>query len=66
MTKETLYTYLGTNVTVTTPIHLESVPAMIRYRLKADNGKVLTNGKCKTTTVTLAEEEISKWSEVNA
>ena len=66
MTKEILYTYLGTNGTVTTPIHLEGVPAMVQYRLKADEGKLLTNGKCKITSATVVEADLSKWKEIDA
>ncbi|MBO7535631.1 MAG: hypothetical protein J6T34_00630 [Bacilli bacterium] len=65
MTKEILYTYLGTNGTITTPVHLEGVPCIKRYHLKADKNKVLTNGIVKSTTVTVAAEDIDKWSEVN-
>lgn len=66
MTKEILYTYLGTNGTVTTPIHLEGVPAMIQYRLKADADKVLTDGSRQTTSATVLEADLSKWKEVKA
>lgn len=66
MTKETLYTYLGTNGTVTTPVHLEGIPAMVQYRLKAAKDKVLTDGNCKTTSATVLEADLSKWSEVDA
>ena len=54
MTTEILYTYLGTNGTVTTPVHLEGVPAMQKIRIKPDIGKKLTDGK---TVVTEKEKE---------
>ena len=53
MTTEILYTYLGTNGTVTTPVHLEGVPAMQKIRIKPDIGKKLTDGK---TVVTDADD----------
>lgn len=64
MTIEVLYTYLGTNGSVTTPVHLEGVPSIKRLRLKADADKVLTNGECKTPTATIAEADLDKWSEI--
>lgn len=66
MTKETLYTYLGTNGTVTTPVELEGVPSIKKVRLFADKGRALTKdgGKTKLQTVTVKESEVSQWTEI--
>ena len=36
MKKQVLYTYLGTNGTLTTPIHLEDIYYVRKYRLWAE------------------------------
>ena len=65
MTTEILYTYLGTNGTVTTPVHLEGVPAMQKIRIKPDIGKKLTDGTTVVTdAVVVSESEVSKWKEI--
>lgn len=66
MTKEILYTYLGTNGTITSPIHLEDIYYTRSVRLIADRKKVLTqDGKNFFYTVTVPEDEVSLWREVN-
>lgn len=65
MTTEKLYTYLGTNGTVTTPIHLEGVPAMVQIRVKPEIGKKLTDGKTVVTdAVVVSESEVANWKEI--
>ena len=65
MTTEFMYTYLGTNGTITTPIHLEGVPAVKKYRLRPAMGKKLTDSKIVITDfVTVEESDISKWKEI--
>ena len=66
MIQETLYTYLGDNGTVTTPVHLDGVPAVKRIRLKADKGMILTNGSIKEPSVTVAEGDLPLWKEIKA
>lgn len=41
MTKTVLYTYLGTNGTITSTVHLEDIYYIRKYRLVADSRKVL-------------------------
>ena len=43
MTKTVLYTYFGTNGTITSAVHLEDIYYIRQTRLVADEGKVLTN-----------------------
>jgi hypothetical protein len=65
MTKEILYTYLGTNGTVTTPVHLEGVPAMKKVRIKPAPGKKITDGvKASAESVVVSEAEAAKWREI--
>lgn len=65
MTKEFIYTYLGTNGAVTTPIHLEGIPAMKKVRITPAKGKKLTNGvKATTEPVTVPEAEAANWREI--
>lgn len=68
MTKEVYYTYLGTNGTITSPVHLEDVYYIRKICLTADEGKVLTkdNGKTYVSRVTVPEEEVALWIEVKA
>ena len=52
MKKMTFYTYLGTNGTLTTPIHLPNVYCIKEFRLTADKDKKLTkDGKNFYNTV---------------
>lgn len=64
MTKETLYTYLGTNGTLTTPIHLEGIYSVKKIQLKAKTGYVLTKDWTNfVTKVLVPEDEVDEWKE---
>lgn len=66
MIKEILYTYLGTNGTVTTPIHLENIYYIRKIRLLADYQKVLTkDNQHYFKEVTVSEEDVNEWIEIN-
>ena len=65
MTKIKLYVYLGTNGTIESPVHLEDIFYTTRYRLIADNNKVLTkDGKNFVRSTTVPEDEVDEWKEV--
>lgn len=65
MTKEILYTYLGTNGTITSPVHLEDIYYTRKVRLTADAGKQLTKDDVNySSIVTVPEEEVDLWKEV--
>jgi hypothetical protein len=65
MTKQVLYTYLGTNGTICSPVHLEDVYYIRKYRLTADKDKQLTkDGVHFVSTVIIPEDELSLWKEV--
>ena len=65
MIKEILYEYLGTNGTILSPVHLEDIYYVRKFRLHADDGKRLTKDKkhfFKTTII--PEDELEEWKEV--
>ena len=65
MTKTVLYTYLGTNGTITSTVHLEDICYIRKYRLVADARKSLTkDGKTFVQSVTIPEDELDEWREV--
>lgn len=65
MTKTVLYTYFGTNGTITSAVHLEDIYYIRQTRLVADEGKVLTNGVRKVSSIIVADEDVDKWTEVD-
>jgi len=65
MLKTPLYTYLGTNGTITTPVHLEGIYYVLKYRLEADTNKVLTKDDTNfVKTVIVPEDELNLWKEI--
>lgn len=66
MTKQVLYVYLGTNGTICSPVHLEDIYYVRKYRLTADQGKRLTkDDKNYHDTVLIPESELPEWKEVS-
>lgn len=67
MTKEVYYTYLGTNGTITSPVHLEDTYYIRKIQLTATKGKALTkDGKTFSPKVLVPEDEVELWKEVKA
>ena len=67
MIKTPLYTYLGTNGTITSPIHLENIFFIKNYRLAAETHKMLTkDGSQLLKEVIVPENEVDLWKEVYA
>ena len=65
MTKQVLYTYLGTNGVITSPVHLEDIYYTRRYRLIASKDKQLTrDGEHYVTSVIVDEDDVDNWEEV--
>lgn len=66
MTKQILYKYLGTNGTITSPVHLEDIYYIRLVKIMADSDKKLTNddGKSLFPSVIVPEEEVELWKEV--
>jgi hypothetical protein len=66
MTKEVLYKYLGTNGVIVSPVHLEDIYYVRVLRLIASDGKQLTkNGQVFYQNITIPEDELSEWYEVD-
>lgn len=67
MKKTKLYTYLGTNGTLTTPIHLEGIYSIEEIILTADLNKALTNddGNTLVSSVKVLKNEINDWKEID-
>jgi hypothetical protein len=64
MTKTIIYTYLGTNGTLSTPIYLEGIYSVKNYNLIADKDKQLTkDGKHFYNSITVPENEVDQWYE---
>lgn len=63
MLKEVYYTYLGTNGTITSKVHLEDVYYIRKIKLIAEDGKYLTDGEKKVKTILVPEEEVEQWHE---
>ena len=66
MTKTPLYTYLGTNGTITSPVHLEDIYYVLKYRLEAGPNKMLTKdgGITLVKEIIVPEDEVNQWKEV--
>lgn len=65
MIKTPMYTYLGTNGTITSPVHLEGIYYVLKYRLEADPSKYLTKDeKTFVKMVTVPADELDEWKEV--
>ena len=66
MTKVTYYTYLGTNGTLTTPIHLKDIYNIKTYLLISEADKLLTKDGINTyARISIPEEELSEWYEID-
>lgn len=64
MTKQELYTYLGDNGTITSSIYLPGANSIKKYRLIADEDKLLTNGTITTKMYIVTERDLPNWYEV--
>lgn len=65
MKKIILYHYLGTNGTITSPVHLEDIYYIRKLKLIADEGKYLTNGIVKKNIVVIPESDEELWTEIS-
>ena len=61
------YTYLGTNGTITSPVHLENIYSVIKYDLYPEEGYKLTkDGNKFYDYKNVSENELEQWYEVKA
>jgi len=65
MKKTKIYTYLGTNGTITSPIHLENIYSVVKYNLIPQDGYKLTNDGINFYNYkVISENELDQWYEV--
>ena len=66
MKKTPIYTYLGTNGTITSPVHLEGIYSVLKYHLEVESSdKFLTkDDKTFVKIITVPEDELEEWREV--
>lgn len=65
MRKTVMYEYLGTNGTILSPVHLEDIYYIRKYKLQAENLKTLTKDrKHFVKEVIVPEDEVEEWKEV--
>lgn len=66
MKKTVFYTYLGTNGTITSPVHLEDIYYIRTIQLCAEDGYKLTkNNKDFYYSIRVPEEDVPNWKEVS-
>lgn len=65
MKKMKLYRYVGKNGHVTTQVLLDDVKHYVYYKLDANDNKILTNGEIQLYSITVPEEELSLWTEID-
>ena len=65
MTKEKIYTYLGVNGTITSPVYLEGIYSIKKIRLIANKNKILTDGSQRISSIIVPEDEVENWTEID-
>ena len=65
MITKKMYRYLGRNGIITSPILLESTTPISMIQLIASQGKILTDGNRQVYSVTIFEDEIDNWKEID-
>lgn len=62
-----IYTYLGTNGTITSPVQLENIYSIIKYNLVPKEGYKLTKDGIEFYDYKIVNEnELNEWYEVKA
>jgi hypothetical protein len=64
MVKERMYRYIGKNGIITSYVLLDGISHILMYRLKADDGKILSNGAKKVYSIIIPPEELEDWKEI--
>lgn len=66
MTKTIMYSYLGTNGTICSPVHLEDIYYTRKVRLVAAMNKLITkDGINLIRQIIVPEEDVNNWYEVD-
>lgn len=59
------YTYLGTNGTITSPVHLENIYSVVKYKIFSEKGYKLTKDNINYyEVVDVEEKDLPNWYEV--
>lgn len=66
MVSEKMYKYIGRNGSITSPVLLENIAPILMKRLMAGEGKMLTNGRKVVKEITVFDDEVSDWYEIEA
>lgn len=64
MKKVKKYKYLGRNGVLVSRILIDDAKHIPMITLTADQGKILTNGEILTYSITVEEEEVNLWREI--
>ena len=64
MIKQIMSEYLGTNGSICSPVHLEDIYYIRKYKLIADDKKLLVKGSRKEKSVLIPEDDLDNWKEV--
>lgn len=65
MIKTSMYRYLGRNGIITSPVFLDKIESIPMYSLKAEQGKILTNGEKFVEQTLIFAEDLSQWIEID-
>lgn len=67
MIQQKIYRYMGTNGILDSLILLPGISYVPRYRLIAEEGKILVNSisNYRTSVIDVAEEEVANWNEID-
>ena len=66
MTKTVMYSYLGANGTICSPVHLEDIYYTRKIRIVADVNKLITkDGINLFRQITVPEDSVDEWYEVD-
>lgn len=65
MLTDKMYRYIGRNGNITSEVLLISTEAIPMFRLRASQGKILTNGFKKVYSVIVFEDEVKDWTEID-
>lgn len=65
MIQQVYYTYVGTNGTITSPVHLEDIYYIRKIKLIAEDGFSLTKDyKTYLQEALVPEDEVDQWHEI--
>ena len=67
MIKTYVYTYLGTNGTLTTPIHLQGIYSVRNIKLETESSqkRLTKEGINFYKNIIVSEEDLDNWYEIN-